>query len=60
MRGGGGAGRVAQVVECLPSAHEALSSNPSAIKTKTKNLMLLHDLLYCLPPLCSGLALDFL
>jgi hypothetical protein len=27
-------GRVAQVIECLPSKHEALSSNPSATKKK--------------------------
>jgi hypothetical protein len=27
---------MAQVVECLPSKHEALSSNPTAEKNKTK------------------------
>jgi hypothetical protein len=31
-----GAGRVAQVVGCLPSKHEALSSNPSNTPTKKK------------------------
>jgi hypothetical protein len=28
------AGRVAQVVQCLPNKYEALSSNPSTIKKK--------------------------
>jgi hypothetical protein len=32
------AGRVAQEIECLPSNHEALSSNPSATKKKKKVL----------------------
>jgi high-affinity Fe2+/Pb2+ permease len=30
------AGRVPQVVECLPSKHEALSSNTNATKNKEK------------------------
>jgi hypothetical protein len=30
------AGRVAQVIECLPSKCETLSSNPSTIKKKKK------------------------
>jgi hypothetical protein len=30
----GWTGRVVQVVECLPSKHEALSSNPNTAKTK--------------------------
>jgi hypothetical protein len=30
-----GAGRVTQVVECLPSKNEALSSNPSVTKRKS-------------------------
>jgi hypothetical protein len=35
MRGGGGGG--VQVVECLPSKHEALSLNPSATRKKDQN-----------------------
>jgi hypothetical protein len=31
---GKGTGRMAQVVECLCSRHEALSSNPSTTKNK--------------------------
>jgi hypothetical protein len=30
------AGRVSQLAQCLPSKHEALSSNPSAAKKKKK------------------------
>jgi hypothetical protein len=30
------AGREAEVVECLPSKHEALSSNPKNLKKKKK------------------------
>jgi hypothetical protein len=29
------AGGLTQVIECLPSKHEALSSNPNTAKTKT-------------------------
>jgi hypothetical protein len=32
------AGRVAQVVDCLPTKHETLSSNPSTAKNKYINI----------------------
>jgi hypothetical protein len=45
------AGRVAQVVECLPSNGEALSSNPSTAKKK-KDCREFQDSLSCIVKPC--------
>jgi hypothetical protein len=38
------ASRVAQVVECLPSKHEAMSPNPNTMKKKKKDIKFISDL----------------